>query len=238
MTTCLVVQHEEPERPYAIGDALERAQVVVDVRRVFSGGSLPSSLESHDGLVVMGGPMSATTDEGFATRRDEIGLLREALELNLLVLGVCLGAQLLALAAGGEVLPGDNGPEIGWGTVELTDAADRDGLLAGLPRELDVLHWHSDTFTLPDRCVRLARSGSYENQAFRCGTRAWGLQFHVEVDARAVKEYVGSFGEEAVAGGTTPEAVEAGSSAALARLEPHRRLIVDRFAGFVAGSTG
>jgi GMP synthase-like glutamine amidotransferase len=234
VTTCLVVQHEEPERPYAIGDALKRAKVEVDVCRVFSGQALPLSLDSHDGLVVMGGPMSATTDEGFPTRREETDLVREALGRNIPMLGVCLGAQLLALAAGGAVFPGDNGPEIGWGTVELTEAAHRDELFAGLSRELDVLHWHRDTFALPGGAVRLASSGSYENQAFRSGSSAWGLQFHVEVDAPAVSEYVGSFGKEALAAGTTSEVIEAESPAALQRLEPHRRLIVDRFARLVA----
>ncbi len=120
MTTCLVVQHVEAEPSWAIGAALSRAGVRVDVRRVFAGEPLPSDVADHNGLVVMGGPMSACSDKGFATRPAEIALLGHALAGAVPTLGVCLGAQLLALAAGGAVYPGADGPEIGWSTVELS----------------------------------------------------------------------------------------------------------------------
>ena len=151
-----------PRVQYAIGDALERAQVEVDLRRVYSGRALPASLHSHAGLVLMGGPMSATDDQGFPSRREEIALLRQAVERGLPVLGVCLGAQLLALAAGGSVFKDARGPEIGWGEVELTAEASDDALFSALPEKLDVLHWHGDTFTLPDGAIHLAHGGSYE----------------------------------------------------------------------------
>jgi GMP synthase-like glutamine amidotransferase len=149
MASCLVVQHVEPEGPYAIAEALEEAGVAVDVRRVFASAALPTDLSDVDGVVIMGGPMSASRDEGFPTRRAELALLVDALRLGRPTLGVCLGAQLLALAGGGHVYPGADGPEIGWAAVEFTAESGQDPLLADLPRQLTVLHWHGDTFDPP-----------------------------------------------------------------------------------------
>ncbi len=170
MPTCLVIQHLAPEGPYLIAEALENAGIAVELCQVFAGGQLPASLDGYSGLVVMGGPMSAASDDGFATRTAEIELLEDALERGLPALGVCLGAQLLALAAGGKVYPGAEGPEIGWAPVSLkTWEAERDVLFGELPGELTVLHWHGDTFDLPPGATHLAKSKAYPNQAFRAG---------------------------------------------------------------------
>jgi GMP synthase-like glutamine amidotransferase len=232
--SCLIVQHLEPEAPYAIGDALTDAGVVTDVRRVYEGEPLPSDLADFTGLVIMGGPMSALSDDGFPSRRAEIALLDDALSRGLPTLGVCLGAQLLALAAGGVVHAGPTGPEIGWGPVSLTDQADEDPLLAGLPPTLTVLHWHGDTFELPPGAIHLAASARYRNQAFGIAARAWGFQFHLEVDHRAVAAFVGAFGADATAAGTTPESIEADSAEVLEVLTPGRTEVLSRFAGLVA----
>ena len=232
--SCLVVEHVEPERPYAIGDALAAAGVVLDIRRVFAGEALPLDATGLAGVVVMGGPMSALADDGFPSRRAELDLLADAVRRAVPTLGVCLGAQLLALAGGGRVLPGAAGPEIGWAPVELTEDALDDPLLAGLPDRLAVLHWHSDTFDLPAGSVHLAASDRYRGQAFRLGARAWGLQFHLEVDERAVAAFLGAFGKDVVQAGTTPEAIAAQSPAAVRALEPHRTRVVARFAELVA----
>jgi GMP synthase-like glutamine amidotransferase len=233
MSSCLVIQHVEPEKPYKISDALYRAGADVSVCETFSGQTPPPSLDRFDGLVVMGGPMSATNDEGFLTRKAEIDLLAEALDRRIPALGVCLGAQLLALAGGGEVTKGPAGPEIGWGTVQLNEAAASDALLEGLPSELEVLHWHGETFSLPPDAVNLATSAAYTRQAFRCGLSAWGLQFHIEIDTQAVEAFLNSFGTDAFAADTTPDAIRADTSRALARLRPHQNQILDRFASMV-----
>lgn len=233
MPACLVIQHVEPEGPYAIGDSLHKAGIDVVELRTYLHETVPEGLGGFDGLVIMGGPMSAADDNGFPSRRAEIKLLTAALESRIPTLGVCLGAQLLALAAGGQVLKGARGPEIGWGSVQLSEAAQSDPLLAGLPATLDVLHWHGDTFTLPPGALHLGESGSYHRQAFRCGDRAWGFQFHLEVDRQAVESFLASFGGEAVDAGTTPEAVRAGTEPALGELRPLRDLVLDRFAALV-----
>lgn len=218
MPTCLIVQHVPAEGPYLLADALAAAGVAVDVRPVADGAPLPVGAGGLDGLVVMGGPMSARSDRGFPTRGAELALLADAVARGVPTLGVCLGAQLLAAAGGGRVEPGAAGAEIGWGRVQLTAAAADDPLLAGVAGAasagaasaggaLDVLHWHGETFTLPPGAVLLASSDRYPHQAFRLGPRAWGLQCHVEVDLGGVRAFVDAAGDEAAAAGTDPSAI-------------------------------
>jgi GMP synthase-like glutamine amidotransferase len=233
VSSCLIVQHVEPEGPYAIGVALGARGVTVDLRRVFAGDALPTDVADTDGLVIMGGPMSATSDDGFPTRRAEIDLIGDALRRGLPTLGVCLGAQLLALAAGGAVFAGDHGPEIGWGPVELSEEAGADPLLSGLPQTLTVMHWHGDTYATPAGASALASSSTYEAQAFRIGL-AWGFQFHLEVDERAVAAFVQAFGADARRAGVAPETIEEQSTSALGSLGAHRATVVNRFAAMVA----
>jgi GMP synthase-like glutamine amidotransferase len=235
MTSCLVIQHVLPEKPYKIAEALGRAGVDVVICQTFSGDTPPGP-DRFEGIVVMGGPMSAASDEGFPSRKAEVALLTEALERRIPTLGVCLGAQLLAVAGGGEVTNGVAGPEIGWGTVQLSGAAASDPLLSGLPRDLGVLHWHGDTYGLPQGAVNLASNATYSQQAFRCGPRAWGLQFHVEIDGEAVEAFLNAFGADAFAAKTTPDAIRAGTPAALASLRPCQSRILDRFASLVASN--
>jgi GMP synthase-like glutamine amidotransferase len=165
---CLIVQHVEPEPSWAIGAALARAGIRSDVRRTFAGDSVAPDASGYDGVVVMGGPMSACSDDRFASRQTEVALLRAALGRGLPTLGVCLGTQLLALAAGGLVYPGADGPEVGWSGVDLLPTCAGDALFAGYAHRLPVLHWHGDE-------------------------TAWGLQFHLEVTADAVGVFLDLF---------------------------------------------
>lgn len=233
MSRCLVVQHAPAEPANAIGTALRRRAVDVDLRRTYLGEPLPADLAGFDGIVVMGGPMSARLDEGFPTRRAEIELLVEAVKRELPTLAVCLGAQLLALAAGGEVRPGGAGLEIGWAPIGLSRAAADDPLMCWLPGALEVFHWHGDTFQLPPEAHHLASNTRYNNQAFRIGPRAWGLQFHLEVDQVAVESMLAAFADEAdqVEGGAS--GILAVTEARLRALLPHRDHILDAFAALV-----
>jgi GMP synthase-like glutamine amidotransferase len=236
MSTCLVVQHMPAESAWALEDAVRRASVGLDVRQTFVGDMVPADAARSNGVIVMGGPMSAASDEGFSSRGAELALLTDALARGVPTLGVCLGAQLLALAAGGRVFPGESGPEIGWDPVELTKASRADPLFCGLPDRLDVLHWHGDTFSLPPRATRLAANRRYANQAFRVGPAAWGIQFHLEVTQPAVDGFVSAFSSDLAVGAA--EQIRRATPGALRALVPSRDLLFDRFAALVAQHAG
>jgi GMP synthase-like glutamine amidotransferase len=231
--TCLVIEHLATEGPYVLGDHLRASGVTLDRRALVAGDEVPLDASGLDGIVVMGGPMSATSDHGFPTRSAELALLADGLERGVPILGICLGAQLLAAAAGGVVKAGTAGQEIGWGAITLTDAAESDWLLRALPSSFEVLHWHGDTFELPVGAVHLAASDRYVNQAFRLGRSAWGLQFHLEVDATAVAAFVAGFGEEAEDAGVAPAAILEEAPSVLASLTDLQAVVAGRFADLV-----
>jgi GMP synthase-like glutamine amidotransferase len=208
--------------------------VKVDTRCVFAEGTVPLDAAGYDGLVVMGGPMSAASDEDFPTRTAELALIADAVARDVPTLGVCLGAQLVAVALGGSVYPGTRGAEIGWSRVTLTDACRADALFAGLPDSLTVLQWHGDTFDLPSGSDHLMYNANYPGQAFRVGSSTWGVQFHLEVDESAVAGFLCAFGHDAASAPGGIAAIESATSAAVAALRPSKDLVLRRFAELVA----
>jgi GMP synthase (glutamine-hydrolysing) len=130
----------------------------------------------------MGGPVGAYETDKYPFLTEECRLLGELAHRNCPVLGICLGSQLLAKALGADVFPG-HGPEIGFGFVELTQAGKQDPLFATAGSSIPVFHWHGDTFDLPEGAVLLASNKEYAQQAFRFGSCAYGLQFHIEPDS-------------------------------------------------------
>ncbi len=184
----LLVQHVAFEGPGAIAPAIAGTGVDLTILRMDRGDALPpmSALTDVAGLVVMGGPMGVHDDLPWLAH--ERALLRAAVEMGLPVLGVCLGAQQLAAALGAAVFEGP-APEYGVGEVHLTSEAISDPVFGPAPTPLPCVHWHGDTFDLPSGAVRLAGNAAYEQQAFRVGARAYGLQFHVEVTASLVAHW-------------------------------------------------
>jgi GMP synthase-like glutamine amidotransferase len=174
----LALQHIACEPPAAFEDEL-RARGLDLVRvEVDEGEGLPDWRE-FAAIVVMGGPMGAYEDAAYPWLAPEKKLLREAVDADVPVWGVCLGAQLLAAALGARVYAGDR-PEVGVLPVELEPGAGDDPVFSAAPPRFPTLQWHGDTFDLPAGATRLASSPAYPNQAFRVG-RSYGLQFHVEV---------------------------------------------------------
>ncbi|WP_297209650.1 MULTISPECIES: type 1 glutamine amidotransferase [Thermodesulfovibrio] len=160
-------------------------------------GETPSTLENYKGLVVLGGPMGVYEMEKYPGLKVISRLIREAINRNLKVLGICLGAQLIAHTLGAEVYKG-HGEEIGWHEVELTGEALRDPLMLSLAKhpsvgdiwkKFKVFHWHGDTFDLPLGAIHLARSALYENQAFKYKNNVYALQFHIEVTKELLNEW-------------------------------------------------
>lgn len=178
-----VIQHVPFEGPAVIGDVLRERDVDLETVRTDLGMPVPPP-GSLDALVVMGGPMGALDDAEHPHLPAERELIAECVRRGTPVLGVCLGAQLLAAALGARVYRGP-APEVGTGTVRLTDAGRCDPVLGPAGPRLAVLHWHQDTFELPHGATLLASSPRYPHQAFRSGN-AYGLQFHVEMDAPAL----------------------------------------------------
>ena len=147
-------------------------------------GSLPGPLADYGAIIALGGGMHADQEHRYPWLRVAREALAEALELGVPTLGVCLGGQVLARAAGGKVGPATRA-EWGWNAVQLTDSGTEDPLFAGQPRRFDVFQWHSYAFELPPGAVPLA-SNSVCLQSFRVGASAWALQWHPEVTAESV----------------------------------------------------
>ncbi|HEX2657780.1 MAG TPA: gamma-glutamyl-gamma-aminobutyrate hydrolase family protein [Polyangia bacterium] len=199
MKRAIVIQHVAMEGPGRIAELLAERGVRIELREVFAGAPVPRSLDADQLLVVMGGGMDVgeRDDPRYPFLNPEIALLQRALADQRPILGVCLGAQLLAHAAGGRVYPNvrrdsqgreQRVREVGWGPITLEGAPDEPAF-EGLAREQTVLHWHGDTFDLPPGATWLASTPVCANQAFRVGPRAFGLQFHVEADAALAKRW-------------------------------------------------
>ncbi|HKC28927.1 MAG TPA: type 1 glutamine amidotransferase [Jatrophihabitans sp.] len=183
----LVVQNDASDPPARLGEWL--AEVGLDLH-VVSGPDLPADLDGFAGLVVLGGAMGATDDDVAPWLPRARALLREAVTNELPTLAVCLGAQLLAVAHGGRVELNPEGPELGAQLVAKRGAASTDPLFGSLPITPDVIQWHYDAITaLPPGAVQLASSPISENQAYRLGRLAWGVQFHIETTPEIVREW-------------------------------------------------
>ena len=175
----VVIMHVENEGPGAFRDLLAAAGIEVRVARLHLGDALPEPRE-FDAALSMGGPMNVYEEERYPFLREETRFLQMAAALELPVLGICLGAQMIAKAAGAAVTK-NRVEEVGWRTVDLTDAGVADPLFRGLPAVLPVFQWHGDTFAVPDGGALLATGVDCHNQAFRF-RRSYGLQFHLEAD--------------------------------------------------------
>jgi GMP synthase (glutamine-hydrolysing) len=153
--------------------------------------------DSCDLLVVLGGPIGVYETQDYPFLTDEIACIRKRLAAHKPILGICLGAQLMAAAQGARVYPGDLGAEIGWFPLQATpNAATPEWFAPLLEKRLRVFHWHGDTFDLPDGVVPLAVSERYAHQAFTVGDNALALQFHPEVTAADLESwYVGHASE-------------------------------------------
>ena len=149
----------------------------------------PRPLDSYDALLVFGGAMHADQDAHHPWLHEESMWLQQVIDRGTPVLGVCLGVQLLARAAGARVGRMPDGPEIGWHEVELTEAGKEDPVVGALPPRFDALQWHHYTYELPAGAVELARSSAC-TQALRLGEACWGVQFHPEVTEAQLEGWI------------------------------------------------
>jgi len=190
----LVLQHKNIEPPARLADALSRGGHRIEACHVEQM-PVPESLSGYDGLIVMGGPQSAN-DEHLPYIRDELALLERAIAEDFPVLGICLGAQLLA-KAGQALITRSPVWELGWYPVFPTPASAGDPLFSVLPEAgLCIFQWHGETFSLPPGAMLLAHHPNVPNQAFRLGSCQYGLQFHAEVDEQIIERWIGAGDDE------------------------------------------
>jgi GMP synthase (glutamine-hydrolysing) len=148
--------------------------------------------ESCDLLVVLGGPIGVYDQQDYPFLKDELACIGRRLQERKPILGICLGAQLMAAALGSHVYPGQQGAEIGWSPLQAANSDTPEWFAPLLAPGVSVFHWHGDTFDLPSGALHLAKSALYESQAFAIGNFALGLQFHPEVTATGLERwYVG-----------------------------------------------
>lgn len=192
------LQHVPFEVPGAVRAWAEARGWQVTGTHLYRGEPLPSA-EEFDWLVVMGGPMNVYEEDVHPWLVPEKALIDDAVAARKVVVGVCLGAQLLADVLGGTVTRNE-WPEIGWFPVTVTAAGAASPAFGRLPQEFTALHWHGDTFSLPPGAVHLAESAACVNQAFSYGDRAFGLQFHLECTTDELRDLVTACRSELVDG--------------------------------------
>ena len=168
-----------------IGPVLESRGIAVERVDLYLGAPVPD-VSGAAGLIFMGGPMSVNDPLPWVEM--EIDLIRQAIERRMPVLGVCLGAQLMAKAMGAQVRRAAH-EEIGWFDIHTTREAGADALFQGLPASFPVLQWHNETFDIPPGGTLLATSELCPNQAFRAGESAYGIQFHPEVTPAMIDDW-------------------------------------------------
>lgn len=180
-------QHVPFEGLGSIGPWLASRGASVTGTRFFEESTLPP-VKDVDLLIVMGGPMSANDESVYPWLKDEKCFINEAITRDKTVLGVCLGAQLIASAMGARVYPNSE-KEIGWFPIHSVATPGAKGAFQ-FPKESVVFHWHGETFDLPSGATRLTRSQACENQAFQLGHNVIGLQFHLETTPQGATDLV------------------------------------------------
>ena len=189
MKRLLVFQHVPHEILGTFNPLLKQAGFRI---RYVNFGRTPDAtpnVEKYDGLIVLGGPMCVDQVDSHPHLLTEIEAIRQAMELQMPVLGICLGAQLIATALGAKVRKNPS-KEIGWYDVTPTTDGEKDPLFSCFDGTEKIFQWHGDTFDIPHGAVHLATSPDCANQAFRFGDRTYGLQFHLEVDEALIQRWL------------------------------------------------
>lgn len=232
----LVVEHQSDAGLGILAPVLRRAGARLTVVGPDAGSPPPADLAGYDGLIVLGGTPGPVDDDVAPWLPAVRALLREALDAALPCLGVCLGAQLLAVVAGGHVA-GAVHPEVGLVRLELTAAGAADPLLGALAGDIDGFAWHFlEVSALPAGSVSLCRSDRCDNQAFRVGPVAWGLQFHLEADAETAARWSADSPAGLRALSLTPPDVIAPMAVAQSRLARQWAVVAERWLDVVRGA--
>lgn len=212
-----ILQHVPYEGPGIIADWAIVNGHSVSVTQFFEEGFTLPELGAFDCLVVMGGPMGVYDESAYPWLAEEKRFIEKAIAAERRTLGICLGSQLLASVLGARIRRNQH-TEIGWAPIWLTEEGAEAAILNHIPEELEVFHWHSDTFDIPDGAVNLAQSAGCRHQAFLYKDYILGLQFHIEVTRKDVMEMFENNNED-----VTPDDYVQPASKILAREHPFRR---------------
>jgi GMP synthase-like glutamine amidotransferase len=187
--TVIIIQHLATEGPGTIAKFFYKMGQKFEIIRLYQDELLPSDFNGISGVVIMGGSMNVYEEDQYPFLKAEDEFIRRILKIKIPLLGICLGAQLLAKACGAKV---EKAPieEIGFFEVTLTPEGKKDTLFKGMDTHLTVFHWHTDSFQIPEGGVLLAKGKLCENQAFRIGKNAYGIQFHPELTQEMLKTWV------------------------------------------------
>jgi GMP synthase-like glutamine amidotransferase len=190
----LVFQHHPLEGLGTIKDWLESHQASITYHKFFEDQSIPN-IDDYDGLIIMGGPMSVNDEDEHPWITDAVKTIKRAIDSNKKVLGICLGAQLIAKSLGAIVKPNQH-REIGLHPISPVKTSNTD--VFTFPNPLNVIHWHSQTFDIPLNATHIAQSEACTNQGFQMGKNAIGLQFHLELDKDSLKSLIKEFKDQLI----------------------------------------
>src|SRR5262245_5627303 len=189
MKKLLVLQHVPHELLGTLNPLLKKSGFRIRYVNFARHPDAQPSLDGYDGMVILGGPMSVNDANQLQHLNTEMKLIEQALQRNLPMLGICLGAQLIAKTLGASVYPNQE-KEIGWYDVSPTGDAEKDPLLTAFQPREKIFQWHGETFEIPKTGLHLAFSSLCANQAFRYGANVYGFQFHLEVDEPMIHRWL------------------------------------------------
>ena len=184
----LIIKHIDIEGPGTLGDFLIKKGEPFRVVELGAGEKFSKDLKGIKAVVVLGGPMNVYEEDKYPFLKEENTFIQRILKAEIPYFGICLGSQLLAKAAGARVVPSPV-KEIGWYNIALTPDGKNDPFFQGFREDEDIYHWHGDMFEIPEGGALLASGTGCPHQAFRVGKNAYGIQFHVEVTDRSIKEW-------------------------------------------------
>ena len=184
----LIIEHIKVEGPGTIESYFKERGSPLKTIALHKGDRFPRDISDVRAVIAMGGPMNVYEEDRFPFLKDENVFIKKILKQEIPFLGVCLGSQLLARACGARVIKSPV-KEIGWFKVDLSEEGKKDALFENVESALNVYHWHEDMWELSKDASLLATGSGCPNQAFKVGSNAYGLQFHIEITGEIIKDW-------------------------------------------------